>query len=295
MIAIKRVNGDLIWLDAVLTYDESYTSTVTKHQIESGSTVSDHITENNPTYSLRGVVSYCEFSNTRGAFTVLPEIVNANGEVVEVVEVNGWGDNEQLSVQINTGQTNPLLNLLPDSIRQFIGVDSPPEVIMGDILPVGTVSVKSMKEMLIELNRGVRKELGSPKRTIYEKELLTLVEFDYHGSLSLASPPIENCVCTSISFAEDPDSGDGIYPVMTFEQVRFVELQTTKLPQSVSKPMKNKAAEKSQKGVVTPQQTPDNVGIFPTSVVPVKTEPTVYSKLARITKPKTTVPGITPL
>jgi hypothetical protein len=263
MIAIKRsTNGDLIWMDAVLSFQENYSTSVTKHQIESGSTVSDHITQNNATFSLSGVVTGAEFGNSKGLLSEFGvDLYKIDGTAEEILNINGSAPISNLN--ITTASANPLIKLLPESIKQFVSSDSPPKVEMGESFgqAVGVSSISSIgeiKEILISLNRGfVSDALPAPKNTVYTKEVVTLVEVD---SAFKVIKLYESCVCTSLSFAQNPESGNAIYPQMSFEQVRFVALQTTTIPTAV----KTKVAPKAIKG------TPDNTkGLFP---IPAGTE-----------------------
>lgn len=243
MIAIKRPNGDLIWLDAVLSFQESYSSSVTKHQIESGSSISDHTIRNNPTFSLSGVVSAVEFNGGPNAIEVFGRTPDWLG-----VGVDFGADFEPGYVHIGTALSNPLMKLLPDSLRQYIGSDSTPNVEMG--ISVGGTSLKEIKDVLVAMNRGFTKY--DEKRKIYynDIELLTLVEFD--SSMNFVQG-FYNCICTGVTFTQDPESGDAIYPQMSFEGVRFVQLTKTVLPASVVNSLKPKAADKAQKGAETPK------------------------------------------
>lgn len=238
MIAIKRQNGDLIWLDAVLSFQESYSSSVTKHQIESGSNISDHIIEENPKFSLNGVISGVEFNGG-------PTFLDSPQDTLDSLKVTSQINAELGSgfVSIGSSYSNPIIKLLPDSLRQFIGNDSPPEVIMGESLSFETL--QELKTILINLNRGFQKYNDKTKKYYIEKELLTVVEFNNQYSIENS---ITNCVCTGISFSQDPETGDAIYPQMTFEKVRYVSLVSTTLPQEVADAIKNSSAEKSQKG-----------------------------------------------
>lgn len=243
MIAIKRPNGDLIWLDAVLSFQESYSSAVTKHQIESGSSITDHTIRNNPTFSLSGVVSAVEFN---GGVSAL-EVFAATPAWMEVSTDFG-ADLEPGYVQIGTSLSNPLIKLLPDSLRQFVGGDDTPDVAMGT--SSGSTSLKEIKDVLVALNTGFTKYDETKKKYYTDIELLTLVEFN--SKLEFVQG-YYNCICTGVSFSQDPESGDAIYPQMSFEGVRFVTLTQTKLPDSVSKQVKTKSSDKVQKGGANPK------------------------------------------
>ena len=63
--AIKRNNGDILWFDAIEGFEETYSSSVTKHPIATGSLVSDHVVKDNPVLNLRGILSDADFNFNR--------------------------------------------------------------------------------------------------------------------------------------------------------------------------------------------------------------------------------------
>src|SRR5690606_36832671 len=103
-------------------------------------------------------------------------------------------------------------------------------------------------------------------KTTKRKQVVTLMEFDTDFTVKNL---FDNCVCTSLSFAQDPESGDAIYPQMSFEQVRFVELMKTTFPtKRISSDVKNSDSEKAQKG----KQPAKEYVIPPSIAAPAKTE-----------------------
>lgn len=266
MIAIKRNNGDLVWLDAVLSFQESYSSSVTKHQIESGTNISDHVIEDNAKFALNGVVSGIEFNGGNVFLNVPQESLDAIGATSQINASIQSGP-----VSIGSSFSNPLIKLLPDSVRQFIGNDSPPSVTMGQSFTPD--NIKDIKEILINMNKGFPRYDDKTKKSVLDKELLTLVEFDIDYSIIQL---IDSCVCTGVNFQQDPESGDAIYPQMSFERVRFVPVVTTTLPQNVADAVKNSASSKSQKGKQQPKgsgSTSSTVPV-PPGILDPKTNPT---------------------
>ena len=235
MIAIKLEFGDVIWMDAVLSFSESYSSSVTKHQIESGSSISDHIIEENAKFNLSGVVSNIDFNKTFD-FTRIP--VDAISDSTNITNL----EFQPSLLTIGSPLSNPLIKLLPDSVRQFIGGDSPASVEMGVTLPGKTTDVEEVLKSIVNGFVEVRQD----RKVIKRKQLVSVLEFNSDFTVKNS---FDNCVCTSLSLNQDPDSGDAIYPQMSFEQVRFVELVATTFPTGlVSSDVKNKTSEKSNKG-----------------------------------------------
>jgi len=64
IIVIKdQASSDIITLSCVTSFDESYTGRVSSHPIESGSTITDHVTTDNDKFKVSGVVSDYDFLN----------------------------------------------------------------------------------------------------------------------------------------------------------------------------------------------------------------------------------------
>lgn len=64
IIVIKeQASSDIITLSCVTSFDESYTGGVSSHPIESGSTITDHVTSDNDKFKVSGVVSDYDFLN----------------------------------------------------------------------------------------------------------------------------------------------------------------------------------------------------------------------------------------
>lgn len=64
IVVIKdQASSDIITLSCVTSFDESYTGSVSSHPIESGSTITDHVTSDNDKFKVSGVVSDYDFLN----------------------------------------------------------------------------------------------------------------------------------------------------------------------------------------------------------------------------------------
>ena len=241
-IAIVRENSTLIWLDAVTDWGRQYSSSVTKHRIETGSSITDHVIEENPVFTVSGVITGVDFGSTKPTLT--PEDEKAYNILSQK------NAEEIREVIISTSGVSSVTRFLPESIRQFLGSDEVPVVDVqlsreqeADILISAEVFLSElvMGSLVFENGKSVKK-----------KELVTLLEFDAYGKIINS---YDNCVLTSLSFKEDAGSGYALYPTMTFEKVRFVSLVTTTIPKKVAAPVKNKVTEVSDKGKQQPPAT----------------------------------------
>ncbi len=239
-IAIVRENSTLIWLDAVTDWSRQRTASVTKHRVESGSNISDHIIEENPVFNISGVITGVDFGSTKPILSF---------EDAETYKVKSEKNAEDIApIAITSSGVSSVLKYVPESVRQFLDSDHMPSVVMQPHRTEEADILISAEAFLSELITGTDVLLNG--KTVKKKELVTLLEFDGYGKIVNS---YDNCVLTSLSFKEDAGSGYALYPTMTFEKVRFVSLVTTTIPKNVSPAVKNKTAEVSDKGKQTPK------------------------------------------
>lgn len=236
-IAIRRENGDILWFDAVESFDEVLSSMVTKHPIATGSFVADHITKDNPRFTLRGILSDADFNFNR------PQLGNDYQGWQSVSVKKQYTNNTPVDspVSINSNK-NTFKSFLPESISQFTST-SIPEVVVTEQPKVKSAS-------------SVRLDLVSMHE---QKEEFTLVDFE--DNLVRRSWP--GCVLTNLSFSENADGGDSraLFPVMEIEQVVFTNVENVRIK---LKPI-NKGR---QQGTTTkrPTEEGDNAKTGPTNL-----------------------------
>lgn len=215
-IAIRRDNGDILWFDAIEGFDEVLSSTVTKHPVATGGFVADHITKDNPRFTLRGILSDADFNFQRpqlGDYNTAVRTVGLEQDTVEFPTftkkqfVNNSPTNSPVSINSNK---NVFKSFLPESIAQFTST-SIPEVVV-------TEQPKAKSASAVRLDLVHMRDF---------KETFTLVDFE--DNLIRRSWP--SCVFTSLSFSETPDGGDAraLFPVMEIEQVTFTTVENVKV------------------------------------------------------------------
>lgn len=206
-IAIRRDNGDILWFDAIEGFDEVLSSTVTKHPVATGGFIADHVTKDNPRFTLRGILSDADFNFNRPQLTTDDTAYIGWQSVTSKQFVNNTPTNSPVSINSNV---NVFKSFLPESIAQF-GTTSIPQVVVTE-----QPKVKSASAVRLDLVR-IREE----------KEIFMLVDFE--DNLIRRSWP--NCVLTSLSFSETPDGGDAraLFPVMEIEQVNFTTVENVKV------------------------------------------------------------------
>ncbi|TCQ84234.1 phage baseplate protein [Pseudomonas sp. JUb52] len=225
MLAIMSKNNDLIWLDAVLQFDQQYQSTVTNHAVETGVNISDHVIEQNDKFRVRGVITDADFNRDRpqvrfGSLT--------DEELDQEIRYKAFSNYNPVYDAPRIDMGPPALGIsLPASVTQFLGNNTP------------TVTL-TPREAIFPATQ-VATTLKAMQKS---RDVVKVIEYRHDGSYVLH----ENLIMTSISDNLDPDSGDAMYPDMTFERVRYANVSTTKIPQQL---MKNKVAEKKVKGKVS--------------------------------------------
>ena len=260
-VAIQRANGDLIWFDAVVSYKREHRSSVTHHPIEDGSVVTDNISKENPKFSISGVINNADFNTTR------PFISSAEAKAFDLSQrgiynsqpvqgsKSGVADNGVEYVQeggpVIGGGASPLLKFLPETVTQFIE-GQPPSVEVPDQQRPNWV--EEVEDILTSIERG--------------NELVTVLEFKGN----LIQKAIPNCYITTLSINETPETGDAFDVSVDLEQVTFVTLRETRLSADVVKKLNKQAAEKTNKGNVSPTTVGDGNA-------PKKDQPTDISPL----------------
>jgi hypothetical protein len=220
--------GGFLFFDAVISHNQSYKGSITKHPISTGSSISDHYISENPTFTLSAVIADTDIST-------LPFILaDENGTTTQNTYAAPTG------VSVESTDLSVLTKFIPNVIGQFLP-DKLPEVKVDDAR--GNI-IEYIRGMLISLLSGtsVNQTTGATQPNIRE---VSLYETD-KGTLvkRLPNSPLTSLVVTSLTFREDVNTGTALYFDMSFEQVTFVELKKTTLPKDVRTKLKPKAASK---------------------------------------------------
>lgn len=186
---IKTANNDVILFDSVLAFSESYQGSVTSHQVEDGSKISDNVTVENVKIKIQGVVTDYNFFNP---------IKDAGNQ-----KVPGYDYPRQYgSILINTkGEPETNANVAIPS--DYSGVDNDVNVSVKAAMDV-------VKQRLIEIQQ--------------KKEFITVLGYNTDGKDSVVDR-FPNCIITDIAFNQNPESGYAIYPDITIEQVNVVKVK----------------------------------------------------------------------
>jgi len=245
MYVLRRENGDVIYFDAVTSIEESYTSTVTKHPVATGGYISDHTIKDNKKFTLSAVLSDADFNLDRPSLTgndprlVESQLSYSNYELnpeTGLYDILKPPKTQQKQYQNNTPTNTTVTikdNTTGSTLKKFL-----PEVVSQftkDTIP--TVEVTAQNKVKTAL--AVRDELISMWEN---KENFTLMEYDGN----VVSRYWDNMVFTRLSFAQDADSGLGLFPQMAFEKVHYTDIEKVRVTVRVNKGVNNKGRKSGE-------------------------------------------------
>lgn len=200
-IAILRENGDVLWFDAITRFEEQYTATVTKHPVATGGLISDHTIVDNDRFTFTGILSDADFNLSR------PNIGrDFTGSTVVVGQPKQFVNNTETTVPVEIVSTAAprYERFLPETVSQYTA-SKIPEVV---VTPQPKVKPSArVRQDLIDM--------------LHTKERFTLLDLN----ASIISRNFTNCVMTGLSFAEDSESGEGLFPSIQIEKVQYVDIE----------------------------------------------------------------------
>lgn len=232
----KNSLSGAFYFSAVTKYDRQFKGKVTEHPIEAGSEITDHFISENPVYRVSGVVSSVDFTN-------IPTYLNLDGQA----PIN---DQPMPNPVYVSNMGHQLQALIPDVVGQFL-----------PNLPTANVNIQmehrenkrdEIEDLLKEILTGL---FYNEERARWENRMTLSKLFMIEGVTP--NPPIEDLVLTEVSVSEDENSGDELFLDLTFEQVKFVTLESADAP---SPPKGSATAKKTE-----PEK---NVGNVPATTTP---------------------------
>lgn len=227
--AIRRGNGDVLYFDAITNVEETYTAQVTKHPIASGAFISDHTIMDNKKFSLKAILSDADFNLNR-----------PSEEGWQSVTTKQFVNDTQTDIPVKiTSEGAKWRSFLPEVVSQFT----------ASTIPTVTVTPQTK----VKTAHAVRFDLID---MFEKKEPFTLVEYN----TNLVARSWSNVVFTNLSFAEDADTGMGLFPNMQMEEVRYTNVENVliKIKQPPNKGRKTGTTTKKA------EQAGDNAASAPT-------------------------------
>src|SRR5574338_64771 len=225
-VAIQRKDSGLIWFDAVLQLSRNLSGSVSQHPLEDGAVNTDQTTLNNEQFTISGLLSDADFNTSRPLLDSDPNLGAINKQWINNTPVNPDGTYSNVSILDPSGQE---FNT-PEFVSQFLNAQRPIVSVtaVGKTKPALTVA----EELVTMFNA---------------REAFVLLDFR-NGILHSS---YDNCVMTSLAFNEDSDSGDGVYPEITIERVKYAVSASVQIQKRSAKDIENAAAKKQNKGAKT--------------------------------------------
>ena len=231
--AIRRNNGDVLYFDAITNVEEQYSATITKHPLARGAYISDHTITDNKKFKIKAVLSDADFNVNRPSeegWRAVSDKQFVNDTETEIpVKIKNEGAKWR--------------SFLPEVVSQFT----------ANTIPVVTVTPQSK----VKTAQAVRFDLID---MFDRKESFTLVEYNN----SLVSRAWDNVSFTSLSFAEDADTGEGLYPDMQMEQAVYTDVENVLIKIRKKKETPNKG-RKTGETTKTPEKPGDDAATQPTA------------------------------
>ena len=235
-LALLFENDDVLYLDAIEAYGKSRNSSISSHPVDRSSTITDHVSKDNPVFNIRATISAADFHTP---YT----------RPIDLIE--GSEQNPPISSEYNqpvNGATitapSTLLSKLPGSIQQFIGS-------------------QSFSSITVDPFRGYTHEIARDRlQTAWDNsELITILDYNYDVSTgrSVSVRLLENCIMKRFEDVEQVDTGDSLVANFTFEQVRFAYIKEidVQITRQTSPEVSDESSSEDEKGDVTSEAERD--------------------------------------
>lgn len=218
-IAIQRNDdgADTVFFDAVLSYSGSYQSKLTSHPVDGAGNISDHIITENPSFTVRGVISGADFGLGRPSAD--------DFGLINETKISGF-------VEVKS-TTDSMFSKLAGALLPF-GTSAEPEITVGTRT---STPLSVIKSHLIKIRD--------------DRKTVTMVEFTNGKPVNWEL----DLVITSLQFNEDINTGESLSIDLTLQKANFVELVYTNVPikaKNTSGKTKDAASPTVNKGTINP-------------------------------------------
>lgn len=199
-LALLFPDTSVLFLDAVVNYNKGRSSNISTHPIDSSSVITDHVSRNNPSISIRGIVSSADFHSTDQRS---PELLENDDFTIDT-EYNQPVDGAEIQNRSN------LLDFLPGSIQQFLGTSNP-----------STVSVDDFRGYS---HQAARDKIENAWKN---SEKLTLLDYDYDTftGRSVSVRSFSDVIIERYEDNENVETGDSLEFNLTLKKIRIAFLK----------------------------------------------------------------------
>lgn len=222
----SQVKG-FVYFDAVTAFNKDITGKVTSHPIETGTNISDHFINDNPKFTIKGIISDVDITGT--------------SSLIEVEDGSPINSRERPVTPVIKEQEDTY-RFLPSAAKQFFE-RTEVEVEGPDSTPSAIPSVDAIFRQLMD---GVYYNQADRR---WRNSSTTVVLYEMDGANFVNAHT--DLIITSYSVEETADTGDALTVSMTLEKVRFASLQSTDIPSKVSRANRGKVSGTTLKGKPT--------------------------------------------
>lgn len=198
-LALLFEDTSVLYLDAVTNFTKSYSSRLSQHPIDKSANVTHHVAKDNPTYSIKGVISAADFHNFRAPL---------EGSVI---------GNYQSPVESPVSLTEIItqdssMSMLPGSIQQFLS--------STDETQVTTDNFRGY------IHQAARDRLESAWEN---SEVISILDYDFDISTGRSSAVRlkKDLLIQNLTDNEEVMTGDSFDFTITFQKARFAFLKET--------------------------------------------------------------------
>lgn len=232
----REVLSGLFYINATERFEITYGNRLTKHPLDSGANVSDHVIMDNPVYTIQGVISGVDIGLSNN-----------------FIELDGLQPTNTMNSAYMTSinSTGGASKYIPDIISQFLdsggysveflGGGSEPEALQ-----------ESVKELVV--NTMTKVTFNNDSGRFFNSVVpVILYELDLIGNIRKSH---DNLVITSFVVKEDKDTGEALFFNMSLEQFRDTNIKSVDV--EITSPEVSKAVAKEEsKGTATTEEIRD--------------------------------------
>lgn len=227
----KEVLSGLFYINATERYEITYQNRVTKHPLDSGASITDHVVMENPVFTIQGVISGVDVDL-----------------VYSQVYEEALGD-KPMNVRPTPSQTtitkdeNKFAKFIPDIVGQFLKSGGYNIQFIGSDEDADTLQ-RSVLDLVVNT---MTKITYNKTRNRYFNSVVPVTLYELGEKKDLVKAH-KDLVITSFNIKEDAESGAALFFNMTLEQYRRVGIEMvaySKVDESVKKAASTKKSNGS--------------------------------------------------
>lgn len=220
----------LFGISATESFRRSLKSEVAKHPLDSGASITDHVSNSNAMFEIRGVLSSCDTS-------FIKHLVRFEYPDSDELEVPyNFNIEERPKFETEDEKGGFLKSLIPDVIGQFLN-----DGMEVEFNPDGVVDYTDYAELIYDrIEKYVTQLVYDVELSKYSNSIRKVTLYEMQEQY--VKRVYEDLVITSFNREDTPDNGEGVYFNMTLEQVRtpvLVEVEVD-IPQAKKTVKKSK-------------------------------------------------------